>query len=107
VLTMPDLSNGYEFVQLLLHQNNFEMHRFLSSDLITSVFKDNMVNVVAISRNEEMRALAHFYQNNTDKIKNTNIIMLVLDYLQLVPQLEDTSLIVPFYNLKNYLLTYM
>ena len=51
VLTMSDLSNGYEFVHLLLHENNFEINRFLSSDLIATALKDNMVNLVAISRN--------------------------------------------------------
>ena len=48
---MSDLSNGYEFVHLLLHENNFEINRFLSSDLIATALKDNMVNLVAISRN--------------------------------------------------------
>ena len=106
VLTMSDLSNGYEFVHLLLHENNFEINRFLSSDLIATALKDNMVNLVAISRNQEVHALAHFYSNHAEKIKKTNIVLLLLDHLQLLPQLQQTSLIVPFQNLKNYLLAH-
>ena len=81
ILTVSDLSVGFGWIKSIFTADGVTLKRVNADSLTINDIGEKEANILLVSRAEEFNQLNGVLENNQEKLKETTIIILALEYL--------------------------